>query len=238
MSELPTPPGARRGPARRGGRRPAFDREAVVDAAMRVLDAEGLDAVTIRRVAQELGTSGAALYTYVRDKDHLIDLLVDRVIGEIDTTTVDAEASWQEQVKEFARVLRRALVAHRDIARATLGRIPQGENALVAMNEMLGRMRRGGVPEDVIAYGTDILSLYVGATAYEESLMAAQGLDREAVAGFVEELRRYFASLPADRFPHIVALARPLTQFDPEADDRFEFGLGVIVDGLAARAAS
>jgi hypothetical protein len=101
---------------------------------------------------------------------------------------------------------------------------------------MLGRMRRGGVPEQVIAYGADVLSLYVGATAYEESLMLAQGLEREAAVAFVDELRRYFSSLPPDRFPHIVALAGPLTRFEPDEDDRFEFGLGVLVDGLAARA--
>src|SRR5581483_6911963 len=133
MSDLPQPPSRPR-PERRAGRPRTLDRAAVVDAALR-----GLDAVTIRRVAQELGTSGTALYTYVQDKDQLVDLLLDRVIGEIDLTTISADLPWPEQVREFARAIRRMFASHRDIARATLGRIPQGENALVLLNTMLGR---------------------------------------------------------------------------------------------------
>src|SRR5919198_5564512 len=136
VSELPTPPAPPQRP-RKGGRPPSLDRNAVVDAAMRVLDSEGLDAVTIRRVATELGTSAAALYTYVRDKNELVELLVDRVIGEIPVGAIDREAPWQDQLRQFARAFRRTAAAHRDIARATLGRVPQGENALSVMNAIL-----------------------------------------------------------------------------------------------------
>jgi AcrR family transcriptional regulator len=234
MTDLPQPP-ARPRLERRTGRRRTLDREAVVDAALRVVDAEGLDAVTIRRVAEELGTSGTALYTYVRDKDELVDLLLDRVIGEVDVSVVPADLPWPEQVRGFAREMRRVLRSHRDIARATLGRIPQGENALSVMDEMLGRLRAAQVPEEVIALGADLLGLYVGAVSYEESMVEpAVGDDPEWLTRFVEELRTYFERLPRERFPNIVALAGPLTS----GADRFEFGLDVIVRGLAARAAA
>jgi len=233
MSDLPQPPSRPR-PERRAGRPRTLDRAAVVDAALRVLDADGLDAVTIRRVAQELGTSGTALYTYVQDKDQLVDLLLDRVIGEIDLTTISADLPWPEQVREFARAIRRMFASHRDIARATLGRIPQGENALVLLNTMLGRLRAANVPDEVIALGADLLPLYVGAVSYEESIMAPEvAQDPEWLEHFVGELRAYFERLPQDRFPHIVALAGPLTA----NADRFEFGLDVIVRGLESRAA-
>lgn len=233
MSELPQPPSRPR-PERRAGRRRTLDRAAVVDAALRVLDAEGLEAVTIRRVAQELGTSGTALYTYVRDKDELIDLLLDRVIGEVDTSQISSDLPWQEQVREFAREMRRVMTTHRDIARATLGRVPQGENALTMMNDMLGRLRAASVPEEVIGLGADLLGLYVGAIAYEESMVEPElADDPEWIERFVGQLRSYFEGLPQDRFPHIVALAGPLTS----SADRFEFGLDVIVRGLASRAA-
>jgi AcrR family transcriptional regulator len=233
VPELPQPPSRPR-PERRTGRRRTLDREAVVDAALRVLDAEGLEAVTIRRVAQELGTSGTALYTYVRDKDELIDLLLDRVIGEVDTSEISAELPWQEQVREFAREMRRVMGAHRDIARATLGRVPQGENALLVMNEMLGRLRAANVPDEVIALGSDLLGLYVGSVSFEESMVEPElAEDPDWLARFVGELRGYFEQLPRDRFPHIVELAGPLTS----SADRFEFGLDVIVRGLASRAA-
>lgn len=233
MSELPQPPSRPR-PERRAGRRRTLDRDAVVDAALHVLDAEGLDAVTIRRVAQELGTSGTALYTYVRDKDELIDLLLDRVIGEVDTSSIAADLPWEEQVRQFARAMRRVMASHRDIARATLGRVPQGENALTVMNAMLGRLRAASVPEEVIALGADLLGLYVGAVSYEESMVGPElAEDPEWLERFVGELCGYFAQLPRDRFPHIVDLAPALTS----TADRFEFGLDVIVRGLASRAA-
>lgn len=233
MTELPQPPTPPR-PERRTGRRRTLDRDAVVDAALRVLDAEGLEAVTIRRVAHELGTSGTALYTYVRDKDELLDLLLDRVIGEVDTSSIAADLPWQEQVREFAREMRRVMAAHRDIARATLGRVPQGEHALTVMNDMLGRLRAANVPDEVIALGSDLLGLYIGAVSYEESMIEPElAQDPEWLERFVGELRGYFEQLPRDRFPHMVELAGPLTS----GADRFEFGLDVIVRGLAARAA-
>src|SRR5262245_7481174 len=136
MSDLPTPP-ARPRSERQSGRRRSLDREAVVDAALRVLDAEGLDAVTIRRVAQELGTSGTALYTSVRDKDELVDLLLDRVIGEVDVSAIPTNLPWQEQVRAIGREMRRVFASHRDVARATLARVPQGENALLVVESML-----------------------------------------------------------------------------------------------------
>jgi AcrR family transcriptional regulator len=233
MSDLPQPP-ARRRPGRQGGRRRSLHRNEVVDAALRVLDAEGLDAVTIRRVAHELGTSGTALYTYVRDKDELVDLILDRVIGEVDMSSIPADLPWQEQVRAFARELRRVFASHRDIARATLGRIPQGENALTVTDAAIGRLRTALVPDQVIALGVDLLALYVGAISFEDSMAPPElAADPEAVASFVEEVRSYFERLPPDRFPNLVALAGPLTS----DADRFEFGLDVIVRGLAARAA-
>jgi AcrR family transcriptional regulator len=233
MTDLPGPP-ARPRPERQSGRRRSLDRQAVVDAALRVLDADGLDAVTIRRVAHELGTSGTALYTYVRDKDELVDLLLDRVIGEVDISAIPADLPWQEQVRAIAREMRRVFASHRDIARATLGRVPQGESSLVVVDSMLGRLRAADVPHEVIALGADLLALYVGAVSYEESMTDPEHMvDGDWQETFVAELRSYFEQLPPDRFPNLVALAGPLTS----TADRFEFGLDVIVRGLASRAA-
>jgi AcrR family transcriptional regulator len=234
MGDLPLPP-ARPRPERTSGRRRSLDRDTVVDAALRVLDTEGLDAVTIRRVAQELGTSGTALYTYVRDKEELVDLLLDRVIGEVDVSSIPAELPWPEQVRAVAREIRHVFSRHRDIARATLGRVPQGEGSLVVMDTTLGRLRAAGVPEEVIALGVDLVALYVGAVSYEESMSHHENTaDPAFVESFAAELCGYFERLPSDRFPNIVALAGPLTS----TADRFEFGLDVIVRGLASRAAA
>jgi AcrR family transcriptional regulator len=234
MTDLPQPPQRPRRLVGRGRPR-TLDRAAVVDAALRILDANGLDAVTIRRVAEELGTSGTALYTYVRDKDELVDLLVDRVIGEVDVDAVDPSLPWQDQVRRLARLMRDTFVAHADIARATLGRVPQGERSLAVMEAMLGRLRAAGLPDHVISLGTDMLALYVAGVAFEESIWLSQGMTEADVTAFGDGLRSYFESLPAERFPNLIALAPALTTAG--GDQRFDFGIDVIVAGLEAQAA-
>jgi AcrR family transcriptional regulator len=230
----PLPPGPRRqGRARQAERRPSrsLSRRAIVDAALEVLDAEGLDAVTMRRVADALGTGPASLYAHVADKDEMVAAVLDRVIAEVAIPDPIDPDRWQEQLKEMARSSLMTFRQHRDIARASLGNIPTGEGALPLMNAMVGILLAGGVSPRVASLSVDILALYFTATAYEESLESYphDGPDSDE---FHEELKHFLGSLPADRFPHLVALAEPLTSGD--RDHRFEFGLDLLVRGIAS----
>jgi AcrR family transcriptional regulator len=227
FEDLPPAPGVR---ARKKPRR-SLTREAVVDAAIEVLDEGGIDGMNMRAVAERLGTGPASLYAHVSGKDELLALIIDRLAGDI-ALPVPGVAPWQEQLKDAIRAMRRMLGEHRDLARASLGNIPTGPNALRLINAVLGVLRDAGLPDQVIAYAVDILPLYATATAYEESLYTAKELPDEGEA-FIAEMRRYFSSLPVDRFPHIVALAVPLTTND-SPDARFEFGLDALVRGIDA----
>jgi AcrR family transcriptional regulator len=224
--DLPPAPGWRSAKPRRR----SLTREAIVDAALEVLDEGGVAGMNMRAVAERLGTGPASLYAHVRGKDELLALVLDKVVEDI-PLPVAGEAPWQEQLKDVIRNMRRVMAAHRDLAYGALGNIPTGPNALRLINATLGVLRGAGLPDQVIAYAADILPLYATATAYEESLYAAKDMPDDG-AEYIAELRRYFASLPVDRFPHIVALAEPLTA-TPEEDGRFEFGLDALVRGLA-----
>jgi AcrR family transcriptional regulator len=228
------PPGPRRhGRTRQTPQRSSrsLSREAIVDAAIEVLDAEGLAAVTMRRVAEALDTGPASLYAHVADKEEMVAAVLDRVLGEaVIPDPIDPDR-WQEQLKEILRSARATFGRHRDIARASLGNIPTGEGALPGMNAMVGILLAGGVSPMVASLSVDILALYVTASAFEESLETFP-TGEEAKAAFHEELREFFAGLPADRFPHLVALAGPLTAED--GDHRFEFGLDLLVRGIAS----
>jgi len=231
IPEPPTPPQRRARPARRR----ALSRETIVEAAIRILDQDGLDGVTLRRVADELGVSAASLYDYVESKDSLVDLMLDHVLGEIDVSDLPDDRPWQEQIKDLIRRARSAFVAHGDIARATLGRIPSGQNALCQMEVMLAVLRKSELSDQVIAYAGDLIGLIVGASAYEESLFAQTGVGFDEFLRYIRDFRSYLESLPSDRFPNLVALAGALTHVNPDQDERFEFMLNVIVDGLAAQ---
>ena len=206
--------------------RPALSRNGVVDAALRILDQEGLDAISMRRVAQALGTGVASLYAHVANKEQLLQLLLDRIYGELSVPPPDPER-WQEQIKDFARDLRALLHRHRDIARITFGPMPVGPNFVVVMEGFMAVLDAGGVQGHVAAAAGDLISLYAQAYALEES--AAYGSPAERSGA---EIRDYLMSLPPERFPHVLGLA--VMMQDGNANDRFELGLDVLVRGIAS----
>src|ERR671931_1511188 len=129
--QLPPPPWQRVPQRAAARRRDPITREAIVGAALRVLDGEGLDGLSMRRVADELDTGAASLYWHVGSKDGLLDLIFDEVIGEQVTEIPDPDPEhWQEQFKGVARTMRATIRRHRDIVEISIGRVPMGPNAL------------------------------------------------------------------------------------------------------------
>jgi AcrR family transcriptional regulator len=232
VAALPPPPrrGGRANPvARRATRR--LSREAILDAALQIVDAEGLDALTMRRVSDALETGPASLYAHIGDKDEMIEALLDRVSREVPLPQQADPDRWEEQLKEIARSARAVYARHRDLARAGLGIVPTGEHSLPVIETMLAILSAGGVSPRVAALSLDILGLYITATAVEESIEA-----RTSAGGpddpYYTELREYWSALPADRFPHLSAMAVALTSGD--GDDRFDFGLDILIRGIAS----
>lgn len=227
--DIPEPPWRASSGARRAPRTP-LTRRAIVDAALRVLDREGMDRLSMRKVAEELGTGAGSLYWHVRNKGELLQLVFERVTEEVVLPPPDP-SRWQEQVREVVREGRRVLNRHRDSARLSLGRIPAGRT-IVLLNEWAFELLRPvGIPDRVIAYLGDLIGLYIGAFAFEESLGLASPTGEDLPPeDIVSMLRDYLLSLPADRFPHTVGAVDLLMGGDLE--DRFEFGLDIIVRGV------
>ena len=103
--------------------------------------------------------------------------------------------------------MRRIFASHGDLARASFGRIPIGENALQGAEWMMAVLRAGGIRDSVAGLAVDMLAAYVMAIAYEDGLGVASGISEAEIVDFVAELRTYYENLPADRFPNLVALA-------------------------------
>jgi AcrR family transcriptional regulator len=218
-------------PRRRPAKQP-LTRDRIVAAALAVLDQDGLDAVTTRRVAEALDTGSASLYAHVANRDELIELMVDRIAEDIHVPAPDP-ARWQDQIRDYARHAQQVWSAHADIARASLAAIPTGPARLTVIEGLLAILRAAGLPDQVAAWGVDRLQLYIDADVYEGWLYAVkvrQGMDVEQYTG---SMRDYFRALPADRFPLISSLADTIMT---SGDQRFEFGLDLIIGGLAARA--
>ena len=229
MSILPEPPWSS---ARDRHRRAPLTREAITEAALRVVDAEGLDALSMRRLATELDCQASALYSHVSGKAELLELALDRAVAEIKLAPVDLYA-WQDQLKDIARGIRDTLLAHNDLAKAGFGWVPTGPNALVVADRMLALLLAGGLSPEAAGHAVDVITEYAIAKAYEGSFWLRRHREQPE---YVEQLMTYYRALPADRYPVLTQMVEAVFQPDEEPDARFEFGLDVTIRGLTALA--
>lgn len=195
-----------------------------------LLDRDGLDALSMRRVAAELQTGAGALYRHVANKDELLDLLLDRVIGEFEVPPPDPDR-WTEQLKDVARQVRAGMQRHRDIVRISMGRFPLGPNGLRFAERLLAIMRAGGLPDRTAAVATHLITIVINAFSLED--IAPVGGPDASPDEINAMITGYITSLPADQFPNLVAVAPVFTADDLDA--RFDLLLDLFVDGLAQR---
>jgi AcrR family transcriptional regulator len=235
-SELRPPPW-QRVPERAGRRRrDPLTRETIVATAMRILDAEGLKDLSMRRIADELNTGAASLYWHVGSKDGLLDLMFDEIIGEQDVPDPDPQL-WREQLKQVARTMRNTILRHRDVVRISIGRVPMGPNALRYSDRVIAILRAGGVPDHLAVSGHHLLIAVVNGFTMDETGEMAEPpkdpLPPEDVPAMVSD---YLGSLPPERFPNLVALSNQFAIADQDA--RFDLLIDIYIEGLAQRSQS
>src|SRR5215470_8366774 len=175
-AQIPPPPWQRAPdrPSRR--RRELISRDAIVTAAVQLLDREGLAALSMRRLAEELGTGAASLYWHVGSKDGLLDLVFDELIGEEQVPDADP-SRWQEQLKDIARAQRRVSLRHPYLVRISIGRIPMGPNALRFSERVLAILRAGGLPPRLAVQGYLLLISTVNGFTVDETGVDDDGAD-------------------------------------------------------------
>ena len=232
---LPASPWQRAPQRPAGRRRDPLTQDAIVQTAIRLLDQEGLDALSMRRLAEELDTGAASLYWHVGSKAGLLDLIFDQVIGEVEMPRPQSDR-WQEQLKQVARAVRAVILRHRDIVRISIGRIPMGPNALRVSEGVFAILRAGGVPDQLAVTAQYLLFAIINGFTLDETTELGVDVRGPVDEEFANVARDYLASLPADQFPNLVAVADHIGYADN--DQSFELLIGLFVDGLAARAST
>jgi AcrR family transcriptional regulator len=230
----PTPPWERTSRKAKAPARTPLSQAAIVETALRILETEGYEGLSMRRVAAELGTGAASLYAHVTNKDELLKLCIDRVFGEMEFPEPDPDR-WVDQLREMMRGTRRVLQAHPGLARAMLGRVPMGPNGMRLIEGFMGVLRAGDLPDTVAAWAGDVVSLFVVASVFEDDIRySVHGeTSHEDMERWAEEMKSYIKSLPVTVFPNLVALADPMFETGG-LDGRFEFGLDLMLRGLAS----
>ncbi|MEU7216771.1 TetR/AcrR family transcriptional regulator [Nocardia iowensis] len=203
-----------------------LSREVIIETGLRILDQEGLAALTMRRVAQDLDTGAASLYVYVANRDDLMAAMLDHVLGTIEQPT---GGSWRERLVALVQASVAAMSRHEGLAVVALGAIPTGTNALVLIDRLLALLAEGGVDERTNSWAVDLLFLYITAAAAEQSAYNTKGMRAEA---HLAEVEKRFAGLPADRYPMIVTMRESLMAGDGDA--RAQWALRVLIEGILA----
>ncbi|GIJ44710.1 transcriptional regulator [Virgisporangium aliadipatigenens] len=229
---LPTPPW--RTPAKTRPVRPVLSQDGIVDVALRIVATDGVEGVSMRRVAQEFGTGPSSLYAHVANKEELLALMLDRVSAGVELPEPDP-ARWKEQLRELAFGLFHTLRRYNDLAGASFANVPTSHSALRISEWMMALMTGAGLAPRTAGWALDRLFLYITADVYEGSIYLtrvrrAGTTPDEFAKAYFGQLHDYMASLPADRFPMMSAHAGAMTEGD--GDVRFAFGLDLILDGL------
>jgi TetR/AcrR family tetracycline transcriptional repressor len=210
------------------GQRAGLTRELVLAATRRIADAEGVDRLTMRRLAAELGVLPNALYTYVPDKEALLDALIDDLLAGIEADE-PAAGDWREGLARVMDSSRRLLLAHPQLVPEFLARPGLGPHAARLGEITFGLLRRGGLEGERAVEAFRTLLIYSLGFAAFQATRLPDDPTRSARA------EAAFASLPEDRFPEMRRLASHLA--GPTTDRQFHTGLRWLLDGIAAQSA-
>jgi TetR/AcrR family transcriptional regulator, tetracycline repressor protein len=213
-----------------------LSKAAVVERALALADELGLEALTIRRLAQELGVTPMALYWHFRSKEALLAGLGDRVWAEVDID-LDPATDWPAQLRGLMESLVAMLRAHPSASQLLLaGEKLHGEASVLATETALAVLRRGGFSA---AQASEIarnalltaLMLVLGEPGFNPAVSPEERTEN------MRQTRIRLAMLPPDRFPCVVEAAGPLTDCD-DPDFHYQFGVDMFIAGVVAVAAS
>ncbi|WP_405056915.1 TetR/AcrR family transcriptional regulator [Kribbella sp. NBC_01505] len=209
--------------------KPALTREGIVDSAVRLMESDGLQRVTMRRLAQELDTGPASLYVYVANTHELHAAILDRLLAQIDLTSARGAADWREGLQQVLGSYTDLLLAHPSLAHSALNLRPNGPNYLALVDTLLALLAAGRVPAGQAAWGLDYLLQTATATAAEHA--ADKGHDADAEW---QQLSDTIGGVSAQEFPHLHEQAADLVSGAPA--ERRRWAIDMLINGIIATA--
>eukprot|EP01012_Entosiphon_sulcatum_P034257 TRINITY_DN43426_c0_g1_i1.p1 TRINITY_DN43426_c0_g1~~TRINITY_DN43426_c0_g1_i1.p1 ORF type:complete len:218 (-),score=36.50 TRINITY_DN43426_c0_g1_i1:262-915(-) len=203
-----------------------IQRDQVVLAALALLDQEGLEGLTLRKLAATLNVQAASLYWHFDDKQALIDAVADALIEPVGRSIPDG-LPWDASVRHIARELRQALLRHRDGARVFAGTYVVTENVLQVSEAMFaGFVAAGATPELASTYAFSVVYYVLGFVLEEQALAPTSALD-------LDSRKKSFFELSKAKFPLNWAARQAI--FSDDFEMRFSTGLDLLIAGAAFR---
>jgi AcrR family transcriptional regulator len=197
----------------------------VLEAAIALADEGGIESLTMRRLAQELGVEAMTLYYYVANKDEILGGIVDLVVGEIELPAPDA--AWKPAIRKTALSAYDVLLRHPWAANLVLSGPTMSQARVRYMNSLLGSLRHGGFSAEETDHAYHALDSHImGFALWEVGIMTGLANLGDLVTTFLQEL-------DIDAYPHLSEHAQQhLKERSPDDEGSFAFGLDLILDGL------
>lgn len=207
------------------GPRIPLSRDRVLHAAVALADEDGIDSVTMRKVAEELGVEAMSLYHHVANKEDMLDGMIDRVFSEIE---LPSGGDWKAALRRRAISVRRVLMDHRWAIGLMDSRTSSGPATLRHHDAVIGTLRRGGFSVAEAAHAFAILDSFIYGFALQEASLPLSSPEEIAqVAGTILE------QLPDDEFPHLREMAvEHVLQPGYAFGNGYEVGLDVVLSAL------
>ena len=214
--------------------RPPLDRSTIVAACVQIIDADGIEALTMRRLGEQLDVDATAVYRHFRDKDELLHAVGDHLHDQVLTGLEMAgrgRAGWRPVVRELCLRLRFAHLRRPDLAALVRTGPPLQDNEFLLTETLLASFRRAGLSDrHVVDSYHAVIELTVGSAAIDAAVAGLDEGDREAMYA---SWRRAYAALDSQRFATTVDVAHRL--YPDGVDERFAVALDLLLDGIAAR---
>jgi AcrR family transcriptional regulator len=203
-----------------------LSRDRVLQAAIRIADEDGIDALSMRRLARELGVEAMSLYNHVANKDEILSGIVEIVANEVEMPP--NRRNWKAEVRQSAISAHDAFVRHRwacPLMMRTTSPIP---SRMRWMEWLLRTLREAGLSPNLTHHAYHALDSHItGFTLWQVSFPFET---REELLDLAED---FLANIPADEYPYVIEHAEEhLAEPDPDEPNEFEFGLDLILDGL------
>jgi len=220
--ELPPLPWRAPTRPRRRGSAPALDRELIVSAGLRIVDADGIEALSLRRLATDLGVTPMAIYWHVTDKAELLDLIGERALAAIEVPPPAGD--WRAQLRDVHRAMLGPLLEHPNAVELMIGRARYGPAGIALFERILAILRAAGLSaaEAFDAYQ----SLYLFQLGFMTTARRSPEFREAQLQGVL-----YLRSLDPARFPAISEVAPTIGARAPV--EQYEIGLDVVIEGIA-----
>ena len=213
--------------ARDSAARPRLSRERVLQGAVAVADAGGIASLTIRSLAAQLGVKPMSVYHHVANKEEILDGIVDLVFAEIELPVLDGD--WHEEMRRRASSAREALRRHPWAIGLLESRTNPGPVTLKHHDAVIGTLRSAGFSVVMTAHAYALIDAYVYGFALSEASLPING--PETVTEVAEQMMEQYSG---DDYPHLVEFSvEHVMKPGYDYGEEFEFGLGVVLDGLA-----